>query len=303
MTTEDKSAVATQLGYDEDNWDNTQNTDANKACPNGDPFIEFGQRHEDPSRKYRWWINYQWTQKSGTYAWGDGNMKSNFDPKQFWEIVGGSVTLKAFGSAQDKCITSEIVLEDILGWGRYLVTARAENGTFADLDPNSIFGLFTYQWGIANPNDPGKDNPHREMDLLETISSTAQGRPGQAQFALQTAADNDGSIHRFRYEFDGNPINPEYITAVMDWWDLGRGDRSVHFSVYNGDYSFEKLPPVPFKQWKVGQGENPALMNKVPVHTPSSKEHFHINFYLWQGKPPGRPQAVTLTRFEYRPQL
>ncbi|MFZ0709494.1 MAG: hypothetical protein WAM53_05595 [Terrimicrobiaceae bacterium] len=122
MPAEDKSAVATQLGYDEDNWDNTRNPDANKACPNGNPFIEFGQRHDDPSRKYRWWLNYQWTQKTGTYAYGDGNMRSNFDPKQFFTLNGdGSVTLKAFGSERDKCITSELVLEDILGWGSYLV--------------------------------------------------------------------------------------------------------------------------------------------------------------------------------------
>jgi hypothetical protein len=202
-------------------------------------------------------------------------------------------------------LRQKIVLEDILGWGSYLVTARAENGTFADLDPNSIFGLFTYQWGIADPNSvDGKYNPHREMDLLETISQKAQGHPGQAQFALQLASDSDGSIQRFSYKIDEKPIEPEYITAVMTWWSSPDPvyDRSVHFAVYNGDYSFEQLPgAVLLKQWKVGEG-NPELMNKVSIHSPSSKERFHINFYLWGGKPPGSPQAVRLTRFQYQRQ-
>jgi hypothetical protein len=287
--------MLTEDSWDQDNWNKTKDPDANKACPNGNPFITFAGN--------RWWINYWWSKETGTYVWGnDGQFRSNFDPKQFVRLNNYGLTLRAFGTEQDKCITSEIVLEDIVGCGDYVVTARADQGSFAKLDDNVVFGIFTYQWGEAPPAQ-GK-NTHREIDLLETISEAAQGYKGNAQFALQPAFDLPvpNLLHRFTIP------DTEYITAHMF-----RSSGDMGLELYTGNYSYNDLfPPGQPEQRKlpiVGASWDPVVDNQdhnkivpyVPKHTPQSCERLHINLYLVGGRPPRREQSITLTRFEYKP--
>jgi hypothetical protein len=173
-----KARVEEGGGYNEDNWSNTTNPAANAACPNGNPFVEFGE-HVGSRSPLKWWVNYHWTEKYGTYAYGDGWFRSNFDPKQFFVKNNNGLTLRAFGGEQDKCITSELVSEALAGLGwTFLVTARVDSGarSFAKLDPNLIFGIFTYQFGQADPSTT--PNVHREMDLLETVSQKWAQKPG-----------------------------------------------------------------------------------------------------------------------------
>ena len=61
-----KARVEEGEGFDEDNWQNTENKKANLACPNNKPFVQFG--HLDTGAAMNWWINYHWTVKDGTYA-------------------------------------------------------------------------------------------------------------------------------------------------------------------------------------------------------------------------------------------
>jgi hypothetical protein len=283
-----KTRAEEGAGYNEDNWGNTTNPEANQACPNGNPFVLLGE--DSQSRPLKWWINYHWTKGSGTYAWGDGWLRSNFDPKQFFIQNGKEVTLRAFGPAQDKCITSELVSERLVGKGSYVVTARVDSGTrsFAQLDPNVIFGLFSYQWGQADPNET--PNIHREYDLLETVSTTwAQGpdrNSGNAQFTVQPWNKNQWhNITRFSVP------DTQYLTAWLDW-----SSNPPVYRLYKGNFPYEaiKYPgPLPFQEWTVPVG----YTFKPNIGAP----RFHINLYLAQGKPPQAEQRVTITRVQMVP--
>lgn len=288
----EKSATAVAAVFDQDNWSNTTNPKANQAAPGGNPFVEFGGQ--------RWWVNYWWSPETGTYAYGDGGtLRSNFDPKQFFKLnQDGTLTLRAFGTEKDKCITSEIVSEEIVGYGDYLITVKADQGSFAELDPNVVFGLFTYQWGEAPPEQG--PNRHREIDLLETISKEAQGRPGNAQFALQPALalPEPNLLKRFTLP------DIKYITAVLHRPDPEIEGRKVTMRIFEGDHTYDDIMRNP--ELKPLETWNPVIDNfdpvkiepYVPLHTSTSRERFHINLYLNYGMPPAKEQSVTLIRFE-----
>ncbi|HEY9757834.1 MAG TPA: hypothetical protein V6C97_21890 [Oculatellaceae cyanobacterium] len=268
-------------------------------------FIKFADR--------QWWINFHWHNPDnswdpdrfkGTYDYGkDGQYNSDFDPKRFYTTnADGSVTLKAFQKpASDPykgVVTSEIVMKDKIGYGKFLVTARADNGTFATLDPYAILGIFTYQY--ANAAVPGLQNVNRELDLLETISTIAQPdrKTGNAQFAIQPARDNQ-TIKRMEI-----PSDCKFITVLMEWKEEEISGISVplaRFEIYNGDFTEADLVNNPGKQFATwAYIDNSGIY--VPKYTKESCVRFHINFWLWKGTAPKSPQAVTITRFQYTPQ-
>jgi hypothetical protein len=85
--TRSKTRVEEGEGFDQDNWENTTNEDANSVCPNNNPFVTFGQQYDSSTKKWspmNWWINYHWSVGSGT--WANSWFNSNFDPEQFFEF-------------------------------------------------------------------------------------------------------------------------------------------------------------------------------------------------------------------------
>jgi len=271
------------LPYDNDDHfnNNTKNPDANSYCPNNNPFLSFGGR--------QWWINYHWSQQTGTYA--DEPFKSIFDPKII-EKVGDAVRLWIRRPTQSNqpWRTSELVLANKLGWGRYLVTARVDGGgSFSDLDPNAVFGAFTYQYSEAPPsNGP---NIHREIDALEVL----RGGNSNAQFTLQPYDySNPHPWNPFTI-----PPNTPVITIVLDWVLEGGVERGAYFALFLGDYSLDTLPPIQsgFQFWAPG---HKGFAKLIPDHTDTSCERFHINLWLMHGAAPAREQSVLLTRFQYK---
>ena len=104
----------------------------------------------------------------------------------------------------------------------HLVTARADGGSFSDLDPNAVFRLFHLPV-FGSPAFSGR-NIHREIDMLEVL----RGGSSNAQFTLQP--------------FDPPPIHgihlpcPEYpvITIVNDWVESTRASSSRPFLPFSG---------------------------------------------------------------------
>jgi hypothetical protein len=281
-----KARVEEGEGFDEDNWQNTENKKANLACPNNKPFVQFG--HLDTGAAMNWWINYHWTVKDGTYDSGRW-FRSNFDPKQFFELSNEGLTLRAFGDEQDKCITSELVSRMFPGDNySFLVTARVDSGdkSFAKLDPNLIFGIFTYQFGNADPSTT--PNIHRELDLLEIVSGkwAQKDKTGNAQFTVQPW-DKSGNLKRLTIP------DTRYLTAWMS--RVGPGPTGptypvVHYKLFKGDYSQENIgKATPFAEWLV----------PTPYIPPSTGcARFHINLYLAEGLPPQKEQRITITRIQ-----
>jgi hypothetical protein len=321
MPREEKAATVVRSGFDEDNWDITT-PEKNELCPNNQPLIKWATKN--------WWVNYQcnWSEewkKWWTYVWGGGDepqYNCNFDPKRFFLWTSDPkdqvplLELKAFKPPGDEAwIASEIVLEDLLGYGHYLVTAKTA-GDFGNLDPWVVFGIFTYQWGDANVAQEGGDNRKREIDLLETIAGERQTYDNNnAQFALQLATANreNGLIGGQRFTI---PANTQYITVYMQrvrpTKDSPRGE--VIYKCFAGDYILadvrgNKVTPLLGGTWEVKR--NSPYYDKVPLHTQVSRERLHINLYVPGGgydkdtksynpdKAPKSPQSVYLKRFQY----
>lgn len=272
-------------GYDDDShFDpaNTNNTDATPYCPGGDPFISFAGR--------QWWINYHWTEANGTYVWEP--FKSIFDPKIIEHGPDG-IRLQILPNEKpgDAWRTSEVVLMDKLGYGTYLVTARADGGSFSDLDPNAIFGAFLYQYSEAPPsNGPNK---HREIDFIEVLRSGG----GNSQFTLQPY----DYVRPHPVQFFTIPPGTQTITTVTKWYVDQLGRRIAKYACYAGDWSLENPPPGTslIAHWE--PAENPDFARLIPDHTDTSCERLHLNLWLMHGAAPSGPQSVTVTRFEFEP--
>jgi hypothetical protein len=269
--------------YDDDSYfqpQNTNNPEATKYCPGKDPFVMFANR--------RWWINYHWTQNQGTYAYEP--FKSIFDPTIIKNSADGIQLQILPGDDPSVWRTSELVLMDKLGYGKYLITARADGGSFSDLDPNAIFGAFLYQYSEAPPsNGP---NIHREIDFIEVLRNGV----GQAQFTLQPFESNPHPVEFFKI-----PPGTNVITVINHWYIDPSNRRIAFFSCYSGDWSFTNPPPEDrlIAQWR--PAEIPGVQPLIPDHTADSCERLHLNLWLMHGAAPSGPQSVTVTRFEYEP--
>jgi hypothetical protein len=263
--------------------DNTTNPEANKYCPDNDPFVEFGG--------FKWWTNYHWSKESGTYVWEP--FKSIFDPylfdgpKKKDKLILQILPPKPDQEDQTVWRTSEVCTAEKLGYGTYLVTAHCHEASLYFLDKNAVFGAFTYQYYGENPND--EPNCHRELDALEVISA---GDDNNAQFTIQPY-DKIGptAMHRFSI-----PANQYHVTIVMLWWpDPFHNKPQVQYSLYLGDYDLDHLPSRRDAFWS----PNDANLGKY-VPNPGC-QRFHLNLWLMHGLAPKKPQTVTVSRFQFRP--
>lgn len=279
-----KNPKQVSQSFDDDSHfrDNTKNPKANQNCPNDNPFIEaFG---------HKWWINYHWSEKTGTYVYGkDGVFRSNFDPRII-KTDGKSIDLNIIRGQQeqDDSKTSEIVLADKLGYGHYAVYATMQNGSFDTLDPNAVFGIFTYQYS----NAPSGVNVNREIDCLEVISPD-QKKQGHAQFTLQPWTMN---APRLQFSL---PKNMKGLTSYMRW-----GPGELECRLYQNWASIDDIirndiPPV--ESWMPSKSDPAGTKKFLPDHTDTSCERFHINLWLLFGKRPKENQSVKIESFEYKP--
>ncbi|HEY5706216.1 MAG TPA: hypothetical protein VIS96_11645 [Terrimicrobiaceae bacterium] len=263
--------------------------EAIKCCPNNNPLIDFAG--------HKWWTNYHWSKQSGPYVWGGNNPNEPvfgtvFDPylATVWEsgqIKGIKLEIQPPNAKYTSWRTSEVVLMDNLGYGRYLVSAGTGMGTgFASLDPNVVFGVFTYQFTPAPLSDG--PNVQREIDALEILS---RGHPGDAQFMLQPWDNRPPGL------YFNIPQNISRITVTLDWYLGTNGQKVAKFAVYKDRYSFSNLPPVNQALAQL-DATNKPFRDLIPSH---GWERFHFNLWLMHGRVPQGPQEVVVDGFEYLP--
>jgi hypothetical protein len=270
-------------GYDDDSHfsrSNMYNPDAIRYCPGNNPLINFAGRN--------WWINYHWTPSQGTYEYEP--FKSIFDPTII-KSTGAGIQLQILpGNDPTVWRTSEVVLLDKLGYGEYLITARADGGSFSDLDANAVFGAFIYQYSDAPPSNG--TNVHREIDFLEVL----RGAQSNAQFTLQPYDFNPHPVNFFKI-----PAGIQTVTIINHWYVNPGFEKVSFFYCYSGDWSLENPPPPQnlLAEWFPTQTQ--AFRPLIPDHTDTSCERLHLNLWLMHGVAPARPQSVTITRFQYKP--
>jgi hypothetical protein len=173
------------------------------------------------------------------------------------------------------------------GYGTYTFNlASAVDG----LDPNVVFGLFTWSDDPAYPgplspwtNNPGGGIPsHSELDVEFSRWGIPTGP--NAQFAVQPYTNNGA-----RYQFT-MPPGYNTSTAIIYWFPDG-----ISFKVQdsNGNiiqqYSYPGPVPPP--------GENGGWMGLPNL------QQVRLNLWLYNGQPPqnGQNAEVVLSNFSYTP--
>lgn len=268
---------------------------------------------------YEWWTSYQYYGGGSYFPGGEyfynGGLRTAFAPRNVFVDREGlhlQIANQDLGAGEVPAGAEAVSMfksngaEANLGYGDYLVTARIVTASsWADLDPNAVFGAFTYE--RLNRGITGSAaNPHREIDQeitrwgwdgTGTCPYTGEAVPmcnGNAQFTLQPADALRRNIHRYTID-----EGVRTITLVMRWHGA---KQPVSFSQYNGKFTFADLPATASHEWT----SSPIQDEFIPA---TRCERFHVNF--WNGNdaagvepnpPPSiLPQEVVMTNFVFRP--
>jgi hypothetical protein len=169
--------------------------------------------------------------------------------------------------------SSEVVLADALGYGDYVFTTRGRLDTF---DPNTVLGLFLWEYGSCYDTGYLWWNPYNEIDI--EYSRWGNAANADAQFVAQPY-DYAGNITRYNATFGTD----EVTSHAMRW-----------------------LPQrVDFRSWRGGPGaESPANMiaswTYTGPHIPRPEApRVHLN--LWQLAAPTVTQEAVFDSFAFRP--
>ncbi len=201
----------------------------------------------------------------GTYGPGP-NYFSHGDLYSWADAEGLHLTVTLQGSTW---VCTEVVLEEALGYGDYVFTTK---GRLDLLDPNVVFGLFTWEYGPCWDYGYLWWNPYNEFD----IEFSRWGDPGAdiAQFVCQPW-DWGGNRSRFDAVFAVDEI----VSTAFRWlpdriecrsWRGGPGDEAtsaqIHAWTYTGPHiPRPEQPRIHLNLWKLPDVA-PAGDQEVVIH-------------------------------------
>jgi hypothetical protein len=212
---------------------------------------------------------YDWVVKSGD---NQGPGPNRWDAANAWLDPEGRLHLK-LTERGGQWYCAQIGMTKRLGFGRYQfwVTGRIDQ-----LDPNVVFGLFTYP-----PHDVGPDGTH-EID----IEFARWGNPAApiGNYTVWPAKPGvDRSFKRFALHLEGEATTQRFAWSAksVSYQSLG-GHRDDN---ENALAEWQFAPPDPASQI----GREP-----LPVE---------INLWLFKGRPPsdGREVEVIVRAFAFTP--
>jgi hypothetical protein len=170
--------------------------------------------------------------------------------------------------------STEVVLEDALGYGDYIVTTE---GRLDAIDAQAVLGIFLWQYGPCWDEAFFWWNPYNEID----IEYSRWGNPGLGigQFVAQPY-DHPGNMARFDAVF----ADDEITSHAMRWLP----DR-VEYRVWRGGVSDES-PETMIYAW-----------NYSGPHVPRPEQpRMHLNLWKLSGTP-AADQTVVFTDFNFVP--
>lgn len=126
---------------------------------------------------------YSWAVKSSTEVVGPGPNVFSSSPENVWVDAAGQLHLRVT-SRNGRWLSAEVFLDRSLGYGTYRFMIASP---VADLDPNAVLGLFTWN------DDPAYN--HREVDVEFARWGNA-GDPTNGQYVVQPY-DRAGNLTRF----------------------------------------------------------------------------------------------------------
>jgi len=209
----------------------------------------------------------------GTGWFGPGPNNFSHLPESVWidDEEQIHLTIKNIGNIW---YSTEVVLEEILGYGDYIFTTR---GSFDQLDINAVLGFFTWQYGPCwDPNNLWF-NPYNEIDV--EISRWGDAGNEIGQFVAQPW-DYEGNMSRFDFNIDSNELT---------------------------SYAFRWLPDrIEFRSW-AGDSQDEAPVNMIHEwvytgpHTPRPEQpRVHMNLWQFSGSPTS-DQEVIINNFTFIP--
>jgi len=219
---------------------------------------------------------YKWrVKKAPDCKLGPGKNFFSDASSDVW-VNGQGLHLRIRKGAADKWYSSEVVLQQSLGYGTYIFHT---NSRVDIIDPIMVLGLFTW--------DSRADYPHREMDI-EFARWGNSSEPTNAQFVLQPCSQCPGcgnNCSRFRVDLTNQN---KYLTLYMIWTP-----GSVEFRAYKGQYWENPPDSALIHKW---------IRTGADVPTPG-KENVRFNFWLFNGTPPtnGQDAEMIIENFVFRP--
>lgn len=161
---------------------------------------------------------------------------------------------------------AELRLSEVLGYGRYVIEVENDPNM---LDPQSVFGFFTYDF-----DDPPY---YRELDV---------------EFARWGDPAHPGGNHTVQ------PYTDESNTAHFELASLG--DRSMHVI----EWLPNKVVFIAYRIGRTGWAQETArfVWSRGEVFRPG-RAYLHLNFWLFQGEAPrtGAPQMIKIGSFQFTP--
>jgi len=236
------------------------------------PTVEESQWSDFPSGRTVGFSGRTWRVKGPGY-YGPGPSSYGATADFAWVDAEGRLhlTIKKVGSTW---YSTEVTLVDALGYGDYVFTTR---GRLDTLDPRTVLGLFTWEYGQCYDAGYLWWNPYNEVD----VEISRWGTPGNAvgQFVAQPY-DWTGNLNRFDATYSDNEVT---------------------------SYAFRWLPDkVEFRAWRGGPGDEAT---SVPIHSwtytgphiprPESPR-VHLNLWQFNGAP-ATNQEVVFDAFRFVP--
>jgi len=190
---------------------------------------------------------YEWVVKKGT-----------FDPSSnFWSDDSKNVSVDGQGlhlgitprDIPSLWQSSEVILNESLGYGRYTVTTTTPAN---QLDSNSVLGFFTYNFSDSAFT-------HREIDIEFSPLIGAQ-RGTTEHFSVQSAPET------FDFVADSSPVT----THSFEW----RSDRIVFQSGGHAwTYAGQLVPQTGGEHFRINLWLNPLHTSNI---SPTSKSEVHV---------------------------
>ncbi|MFM1831961.1 MAG: hypothetical protein RLZZ461_277 [Planctomycetota bacterium] len=217
-------------------------------------------------------------------TWRVKNTFQGPGPNQFSDapanarVLSDGSLLLAIDQAGGGWRCAEVVVEDVLGYGKYRFTTR---GRVDQLDPNIILGLFLWEYVSCYSSAVMWWNPPSEFDIEFSRWGNPAAVPGQ--FVAQPF-DWPGNMSRFDI-----PDVPEAIriSSEFDWTP-----NAMICRVWLGDAP-EPTPSTLIHQWTY-----------TGPHLPRPGDaRIHLNLWLKDGSPPQnfQPASVIIEDFVFTP--
>ncbi len=236
------------------------------------PTMDEQQWHDFPGGRSLDFAGRTWRVKGPGY-YGPGPNVFSDASDCVWVDAGGRLHLTLSDRGAHWAAT-EVVLEDALGYGDYVVTTV---GRLDLLDIHAVLGIFLWQYGPCWNEAYFWWNPYNEIDI--EYSRWGDASNGIGQFVVQPW-DWYGNMERFDLSFEEGELASHAVRWLADRveyrvWRGGPDDESPESTVRTWTYSGPHVP----------RPEQPRM---------------HLNLWKLQGTP-GGDQEVVFQDFRFVP--